>query len=115
MDKLKIGQELWYVPNNYRRDMKPQGRTVKITKVGRKYAYLDDGRSRIFLDTHDQSYEVDGGDYTSPGACYLSENHYLDEKRLIDVVREFKKAVEVIAYYEVTVQQIRKAREILGI
>jgi hypothetical protein len=70
MTDLKVGQTLWYVPNNYGRHPQ-QGRTVTVEKVGRKWAYIDHNE-RVDIKTM----WVDGGQYSSPGKCYPSKEAY---------------------------------------
>ena len=70
---LKAGQELYLVPSRNRGNP----RRVVIEKVGRVWATLAGyGEGRIDMDT----LLVDGGDYSSPGVCYLSEEDYLKQK-----------------------------------
>lgn len=58
---LTVGQELWLVPD------RGMARAVKVVKVGRKWAELDN-RDRVDMNTM----KLDGGEYASPGQCYLS-------------------------------------------
>jgi len=66
MTGLKSGQTLWWVPANGKRCGE-----VTVTKVGRKWATLDNGH-RISLDT----LVADGGERSTPGHCYYSEETY---------------------------------------
>lgn len=68
MDKLEVGQELYYVPAN-RRYATPQ--VVTVEKIGRKWAQLSN-RERIDIATR----RADGGDYSSPGTCWSSKEEY---------------------------------------
>lgn len=70
---LKVGQSVFYVPNH--RYGTPA--YVKVQKVGRKWATLDN-RVRIEI----ESGVADGGEYSSPGAAYLSKDDYLSEVRV---------------------------------
>ncbi|MFS0736909.1 hypothetical protein ABC347_07655 [Sphingomonas sp. 1P06PA] len=63
-EKLTVGQKLWFVPFQPRH-MSPS--EITIRKIGRKWVYAD--RMRI----NPETLEVDGGGYTSPGSCWLSE------------------------------------------
>jgi hypothetical protein len=65
---LTVGQELWFVPGGRR--YARQARDVRVIKIGRKWAYLDYSNYRIDKDT----LYVDGGDYISPGRCYLGKD-----------------------------------------
>lgn len=68
MNKLTVGQKLWFVSNH--RGFRDQ-REVTVLRVGRKWA--DIGR-RLRIDV--ESLIVDGGDYSSPGRCYTSKEEY---------------------------------------
>ena len=68
MEKLKVGQKLWWVPRYNR--TQPQ-HEVTVTKVGRKWAQLDN-HYRISLET----FKADGGGYAPPGTCYPSKAHF---------------------------------------
>jgi len=70
--ELEVGQKLWYVPRATRLG-KPEH--VSITKIGRKWAYIG-GRRNTRVDI--ETLIVDGGDFSSPGRCYLSEAYYED-------------------------------------
>lgn len=73
MASLQVGQKLLSVVDfrHGRRIDPPQQSEVAVTKVGRKYADLNSG-DRLILDTM----TIDGGQYTSPGKCYLSKDVY---------------------------------------
>lgn len=71
---LQIGQELWFV-HRERRSGAPFATTV--TKVGRKWAELA-CHYRIDLST----LIADGGNYTSPGRCYLRKEDWEAQVRL---------------------------------
>lgn len=66
---LVAGQELYFVPG-IRRTAAPY--TVTVKSVGRKWAKLEGYLGRISLET----LEVDGGDYSSPGKCWVSAALY---------------------------------------
>lgn len=70
---LEIGQELWFVPRE-RRDGKPH--PVTITKIGRKWAEVDRGYYRIDINT----LVADGGQYASPGRCWLNQSAWEEEE-----------------------------------
>lgn len=63
---LTVGQELWYVPEDRR--FVGQAHAVRITKIGRKWAEVGRGLGRVNIET----LWVDGGNYSSPGRCWLS-------------------------------------------
>lgn len=65
--KLEVGQKLWYVPSDSRQNQTE----VTIQSIGRKWAkvcYV----GRIDINT----LEVDGGKFSSPGKCYISQEEY---------------------------------------
>ena len=78
--ELKVGQTLWYVPNE-RRGMPHH---VTVLKVGRKWADIGHGR-RISIET----LCVDGGEYSSPGTSYLSKEDHDKEVALNKAWRRF--------------------------
>lgn len=69
---LSVGQRLWYVPSQHRWQ---SASYVTVKKGGRKWAELERGFSRIALD----SLYADGGQYSSPGRCYLSKEEHDQE------------------------------------
>lgn len=69
------GQKLWMVP---RHRYMGEPREVTITKVGRKWLTLDN-RHRAAVD----GLTLDGGEYMSPGVCYLTRQEWEIEKTLL--------------------------------
>lgn len=71
MDKndFYVGQELYFVPEDTRRDKK----FVKVTKVGHKYVMLDDD-SRIEIGFTSVTDKI----YGYQGKFYFSEKNYID-------------------------------------
>lgn len=67
MDKSCVGSMVWVV----RRYGKGGYRT--ITKIGRRWVYLDSG-DRFEADDFDM--RIDGRGYSSPGRCYASKAEY---------------------------------------
>lgn len=72
---LEVGQELWYVPADSR-FVASQSRSVRVEKIGRKWASLNT-QYRIDINT----LWADGGQYSSPGRCWLSRDAWLAEQR----------------------------------
>ena len=67
---------------------KPQPRTAKITKVGRKWITLEDADrypTRFDAKTH----RIDGGQYSSPGRVYASKEEYRETTEKQDLWRNF--------------------------
>lgn len=65
--KLEVGQKLWYVPNSSRDNQQE----VTIQSIGRKWA-----KAGYVGNVDINTLEVDGGKYSSPGKCYLSQKEY---------------------------------------
>ncbi len=110
---LQVGQTLYYVAND-RRDAHRDG-GAEITKIGRQWATVCIAycNARVDLET----LEVDGGNYSSPGRCYLSREAWEEEKLLRAAWREFQRDVER-ANAEgglITVENISAARQALGL
>lgn len=82
---LVVGQKLWYVPS----DKRGQPHAVTVLKVGRKWADLDYARRRISIKT----LRADGGQYSSPGRCYLSQAEYEAEVALDKAWTKFRDLV----------------------
>lgn len=104
--KLQEGQKLWWVYSSNRRG---QPREVTVTKVGRKWAQLDNN-CRIDIET----LLADGGDYMSPGCCYLSKDIYDSGVALQKAWSEMKRDIQYASTPEgVTVVDIQAARTLL--
>lgn len=73
-----VGQELFVVFNRQRIGASLRSERLKIIKVGRKWLTLKD-YTEIRADK--ETLELDGGDYCSPGRCYLSEEDYREDSR----------------------------------
>lgn len=83
-----------------------------ITKIGRKWATLNQCNGRFDIST----WRLDGGDYGSPGTCYPSEQEYNDQQAVIAAWTEFRrKAQHLLMPSSVTVEKIKQASELLGI
>lgn len=83
--KLTVGQTLWYVPSG--RHGNPHEITVE--KVGRKWATC----SR-FLRIDMETLAADGGNYSSPGSCYLSKADHDAEVALEETWKRFRDLVD---------------------
>ena len=105
---LKVGQKLWYVHNDSR--VKPF--EVDIFKIGRKWAYIDAfDEDRIDIKT----LEVDGGHYSSPGQCYLSEDEYKQVIVLDSIWDKFRSRINRCGAPKCKIDDIREAAKILKI
>ena len=103
---LEVGQELWYVPSDTRREAK----AVIVTKVGRKWATLDN-HNRVDMETMD----VDGGNYSSPGTCYLDRKAYEEQCRANKLFMEFYRKLGYCVKRGVTAEDILQAAKLLHI
>ncbi len=107
--KPEVGMEVYYVPSNSRWE-KPC--TMKIKKIGRKWATLEGRFGRFDMST----WRVDGGDYSSPATCYPSEDEYNNQKELC---RLWDAYVFKLSRWQVpplaTVEKIKQTAELLGI
>lgn len=107
---LKEGQVLWFVPYEKRWSRE---REVVVSKVGRKWAVIDDGRNRVDAST----LEVDGKGYVSPGKCYVSREVYEIEKARRDSWQALRRALDErrSAPDGVTTESIAAAAALLNI
>lgn len=108
---LVEGQKLWFVGSHPHRHNRG-GQEVTVEKVGRKWATISAGADRIDKTT----LRADGGGYTSPGQCYLSEAEYEAEKALSVAWSEFAALMDRWRMpSDMTLEKITKAREVLGL
>lgn len=70
MQKLKVGQVLWWVQSGVKKSPLRDG-PVTVTRIGRKWITLSNYH-RMDIETWD----ADGGGFSSPGRCYVSEEAY---------------------------------------
>jgi len=82
---FEVGQKLWFVRSE-KRSGQPQ--EVTVEKVGRVWATLD------FHMRCDSSGRVDGGQYSSPGHCYVSREVYELEQSRLNAWWKFKRDLE---------------------
>lgn len=108
MGKLTEGQKLWWVPQ---RNRHAQAKEVTVTKVGRKWAQLDN-HERIDLET----LVADSGQYSPSGCCYLSRDECEQEKALAQAWSKLKRDLQYGRNPDgVTIGDIEAARKLLGI
>ncbi len=67
---LEVGQKLWWVPSHHPK----LACEVTVIKLGRKWATLNN-QYRIDMAT----LCADGGQFSSPGRCYLSQKRHEEE------------------------------------
>ena len=106
MGKLAEGQKLWWVPN---RSRFAQQKEVTVTKVGRKWAQLDNNE-RIDIET----LVADAGQYSPNGHCYVSRESYEESVALSNAWSNMKRDLQYGASPDgVTIEDIEKARQLL--
>lgn len=110
---LTVGQKLWFVRSG-RNGRSGDGMEVIVEKVGRKWAEISAGAPRIDI----ESLVADGGQYTSPGRCYLSEVAYDEIVSLTKAWRDFAQRIGNMQYGSapvgVTHEAIARAADALG-
>ncbi len=106
---VTIGQKLWYVSNVHRG--KPIQHEVIVEKIGRKWFEVEGCFPRMEIET----LQADGGQYMSPGRCYLSEQDYIKEQELIKAWTEFQRKLSAMYYAPkgMTVEKIKKLNGLL--
>ena len=105
--KLEVGQQLYYVSNNRRSSTQ----YVTIEKIGRKWIQLSNSH-RVDKDT----LIADGGNYSSPGRCYIDAEVYTKEQLRAAAWRDFKRdACSVAPHESVTLDDILQARKLLKV
>lgn len=107
--ELKVGQALYWVPRETRFR---NPREVTVTKIGRKWVQLDN-RERIDI----ESLCADGGQYASPGQCYLSKADYEHAIKLSNNWTALRRDIESLwkAPNGVTLEDMDAVRSILKI
>lgn len=104
---MTVGQKLVFVPA--RKGAKPFEVTVEA--VGRRWAYLD-RHGRVDVET----FEVDGGQYSSPGQCYGTWEEYEVTTERSRVWTAFQRGMPFGRLApEVTTEEIRAAAKLLRI
>lgn len=103
---LQVGQKLWLVPTN----RGGNAREVTVQAIGRKWAQMEHGL-RVNMST----LAVDGGQYTSPGQCYLSETDYNDLRALHAAWTTLRDQMGYTPNLGVTINDIFTARKFLGL
>jgi hypothetical protein len=103
----KPGQTVWLVLSDNRHTCRP----ARITRVGRKWATLDDGNR--FDVTNGL---LDGRNYSSPGRVWLSSEAHAQHVELVKSWRQLNSATDAYAPPAgLTLERIAQARELLGL
>ena len=109
--QLAVGDTVWLVWNERRRGAP---RDAVVSKVGRKWVYIDNGYYRFDVDT----WRVDGGKHMSPATIYESKETWEKEESLENAWRRFAENVRN-QYGTVpsgaTEEAIEQAAKLLGI
>ena len=109
-NNLKAGQRLWWV---FGYDGEKYSKFVTVEKVGLKWAYLITKYGRMVSLATMRVYTSSG---YNDGKCYLNEAAYQDEELAIKMLAEFRKDLNDFSRpVTPTIEQIKKAREVLGL
>lgn len=105
---LIVGQKLWWVPaqKHY-----PEAQEVTVVKIGRKWATIDLRNYRINIHT----LRADGGDYLSPGHCYLDRATYEDERDREALYSSIRQRLGGRCPAGVSLDDLRQAERLLGL
>ncbi len=105
---ITVGQELYVLGDLYWSGRENVGgRLIRVTKVGRKWAYLANN-DRVDLETLCL--------FSSPGRGYLSEQHYEQVKATTKHWVRFKLALDrSVMSPSLTIEDIDHAASILGL
>lgn len=83
MNMPKVGDKVWFVPGDNRRD----GREITVTKIGKKYFYSD--YTKFDIVTWEEV-----SDY-SPGRCFISKDVY--EK--VYIINKYRNELPMLIKY----------------
>jgi hypothetical protein len=105
---LEVGQTLWFVPSDTRWNRE---REMTVKKVGRKWAKTDE-RTRVDIKT----LMVCGGNYSSPGRCYLSRDEWESEKARKAAWSDLRRCIDRSWHIPagVSLDHIKQAMALLG-
>lgn len=107
MAELKVGQTVIFCPA----DSRNSPAEVTVTAIGRRWVKIANrGYGNARFDK--VSFEVDGGEYSSPGRIFLSWDDFNAERERAELLKELRKlANEYSTPY--TLAQLRKAVQVL--
>lgn len=110
-NNIQVGQELVFVRNQTLHYGKTEEQTVRVEKIGHKWVRISNGKR-----LHRETLEADGGNFNSPGRCYLSLHDYQKERDHKIAWGALKKAVsnQLVAPAGVSTDQIHQAMQLLG-
>lgn len=101
---MKVGDKVWYVPSDKRHDS-PNGKIATVTKIGRKYFYINTGGYHDMKcgEWDNNGYAIGKVEEYPYGSIYATEQDYLDkhewdmiEFRHIKLTREQKQKIVAI-------------------
>jgi hypothetical protein len=98
---FEVGQELWFVP---RWGKLSECHALKITKVGRKWLELSNGR-RACVNTLETGYD----------RCYLSQADHENQREIFIAWQKLGGLIERRKPEGVTLDDIAQARKLLGL
>lgn len=109
--KYEVGQVVWVVmTSGWRVGGAP--REMEVTKVGRKWVELNNGRYRL----EQGERRLDGrSGYGSPGTVYLTRSEWASERIFDHTFYQLQKAVYEMRSTGLTLQDIRDAAKALRI
>lgn len=93
---FELGQTIWI--HFYQRSLGVALSPHTVTKIGRKWVTLGNGFRENAYRFDVDTLELDGGDYTSPGKVYLSEEAYHQETALMGAWKVFQDRIRFFGY-----------------
>ncbi len=105
---LYVGQELIVAPA--RHSHKKQSYKITVESIGRKFANCEYS-TRVYLKT----LEIDGGQYSSPGKCFISEIEYANELEREHIWKQIQKATSDFSPTNHSLSVMKAVAFLLGI
>lgn len=111
---LEVGQRLYYVPSNKRMGDPEE---VEVTKIGHKWAVVNTTSkyAREFGRIGKDSLILDGGQHSSPGRCYLSQQDYEYQVACCVEWQDINRRMGYSPKQGVTLDAILEAKRLLGL
>jgi hypothetical protein len=89
---MKVGDKLFV--QYFRYPHVGEGRLETITKVGRKWVYLDSGYRFELEYVQNKMMYLDGGNYSSPGRVWLCEGDYVNHCKCQKLWQALRKGID---------------------
>lgn len=105
---LTVGQKLWFVPADPRQSSRLAD--VEVISIGRKWAVISNN-CRI----HVQTLAADGGNYGSPGRCWISREAWECRQQAVNAFEQLTRKLRFSPRDGVTLENIQQAASLLGI